>query len=380
MKIKDENLLLIFAITLMAVMGVASISPALPLIQEKFDISTTQTGLLVTFFTLPGIFLTPVLGVLADRYGRKLILVPSLLLFGLAGFACAIAPGFFWLLVFRLIQGIGGAALGSLNVTLIGDLYPERRHQIMGYNATVLSVATAIYPSIGGALAGIDWQWVFYLPLLAVPVSIIVLLRLNNPEPKNRQKLKDYFTDTWKLIKTRQVLALMILNIITFIILYGVMITYFPFFLKSKFGVTALVIGFVMSGFSFSTAITSFQLGNLNRRIGSRNLLMMASVLYTIVLLIVPFISSLLLMVIPVLLYGVAQGINFPNIQARLAGLAPIENRAAFLSLNGMILRLGQTLGPVIMGVFYGWFGVESVFWAGAVMSVLLLPIVWYNL
>ena len=361
-------------------MGVASISPALPLIQEKFDISTTQTGLLVTFFTLPGIFLTPVLGVLADRYGRKLILVPSLLLFGLAGFACAIAPGFFWLLVFRLIQGIGGAALGSLNVTLIGDLYPERRHQIMGYNATVLSVATAIYPSIGGALAGIDWQWVFYLPLLAVPVSIIVLLRLNNPEPKNRQKLKDYFTDTWKLIKTRQVLALMILNIITFIILYGVMITYFPFFLKSKFGVTALVIGFVMSGFSFSTAITSFQLGNLNRRIGSRNLLMMASVLYTIVLLIVPFISSLLLMVIPVLLYGVAQGINFPNIQARLAGLAPIENRAAFLSLNGMILRLGQTLGPVIMGVFYGWFGVESVFWAGAVMSVLLLPIVWYNL
>ena len=66
----------------MAVLGVASITPAFPKIERELNITEQDAGLLITVFTLPGVFLTPVLGVLADRFGRKQILIPSLLLFG----------------------------------------------------------------------------------------------------------------------------------------------------------------------------------------------------------------------------------------------------------------------------------------------------------
>lgn len=119
----DTNLQIIFGVTLIAVLGVSSITPAFPLIVKDLNISTQSVGLLITMFTLPGIFLTPVMGALADRFGRKKILIPSMMLFGVAGGACALAHDFSLLLALRFFQGVGAASLGSLNVTIIGDLY-----------------------------------------------------------------------------------------------------------------------------------------------------------------------------------------------------------------------------------------------------------------
>lgn len=84
----DVNLRIIFSITFMAVMGVSSITPILPAFRADLDLTNQQAGLLVVFFSLPGIIMTPFLGIVADRYGRKNVLVPALLLFALAGFTC----------------------------------------------------------------------------------------------------------------------------------------------------------------------------------------------------------------------------------------------------------------------------------------------------
>ena len=89
---KDHNLHVLWGVTLMAVLGVSSVTPAFPRIVQELGVSSGQVGLLITVFTLPGILLTPVLGVLSDRHGRKKILVPALLLFGVAG-ASAPWPG-----------------------------------------------------------------------------------------------------------------------------------------------------------------------------------------------------------------------------------------------------------------------------------------------
>ena len=155
---RDPNLLIVFGVTLTAVLAVSSIAPALPTIRDALGISDLQVGLLITAFTFPGMVLAPFLGVLADRYGRKRILVPSLFLFGIAGTACALAPDFNSLIRLRIFQGVGGAALGSINTTVIGDMYAGRqRAAAMGLNASVLNVGTAAYPLIGGALAALAW-------------------------------------------------------------------------------------------------------------------------------------------------------------------------------------------------------------------------------
>ena len=91
---RDRNIQIIFGVTLMAVMGVSSIAPVFPRLVQELGVTTGQIGLLITFFTLPGIFLAPVLGLLADRFGRKRVLGPSLFLFALAGAACAFTNDF----------------------------------------------------------------------------------------------------------------------------------------------------------------------------------------------------------------------------------------------------------------------------------------------
>ncbi len=174
---RETNLLIIFSITLMAVLGVASITLAFPMVAQELNIPTQDVGLLITIFTFPGVLLTPILGILADRWGRKTVLIPSLMLFGIAGGTCTFARDFNILLALSFFQGIGAASLASLNITLIGDLYSGReRATAMGYNASVLSVGTASYPALGGALAMLGWYYPFLLSLVAIPIGFIVLL------------------------------------------------------------------------------------------------------------------------------------------------------------------------------------------------------------
>src|SRR3989304_2681981 len=152
--LKDKNLIIIFVVTLFAVMGVASIAPAFPEVIDYFNISKKKVGYLISAFTLPGIFLAPLLGILADRLGRKVILVPSLFLFGIAGSLCVLTRKFEILIFLRFMQGVGAASLAPINVTLIGDIFSgNQRAEAMGYYASVLNIGTASFPFIGGALA-----------------------------------------------------------------------------------------------------------------------------------------------------------------------------------------------------------------------------------
>jgi MFS family permease len=97
----DTNLQIIFSVTLMAVLWVSSITPAFPKIAQALSISPRSIEWLIMVFTFPGIFLAPILGVLADRLGRKKTLVPALMLFGIAGGACAFTRDFDLLLILR---------------------------------------------------------------------------------------------------------------------------------------------------------------------------------------------------------------------------------------------------------------------------------------
>ncbi|MFC2011110.1 MFS transporter [Chloroflexota bacterium] len=369
---REKNLQIIFAVTLMAVLSVSSITPVFPDVMRQLDIKGTQVGLLVTFFTLPGIILSPVLGVLADRLGRKRILVPSLFLFGVAGTACAFTRDFHTLLALRVFQGIGAASLGSINVTIIGDIYSgQERTEAMGLNASVLSIGTAAYPAIGGALAILGWQYPFALPIVALPIGIIVLISLHNPEPRNRQSLKDYIGSTWAYLKNLKVIALFAAGVLTFIILYGAFLTYFPLLLADSFSASSLIIGGLMSAMSLITAVVSSQLGRISRWLSQGVIIKLAFVIYAIALFLIPLMPNLWLLLIPVVIYGVAHGAMVPSIQIAVSGMAPLEYRAAFMSINTTMLRLGQTIGPPLMALVYLHGQVQTTFVAASSLAVM---------
>lgn len=355
-------------------MGVSSIAPAFPSIGRSLDVSTNQIGLLITFFTLPGIIFTPIFGILADRFNRKVILVPSLFLFGIAGTACALADSFEQLLMFRVFQGIGSAALGVLNLTLIGDLYlGNERATVMGYNGSVLSIGTALYPAIGGALAIIGWSYPFYLSLLALPVGLFALFFLRQETEKNGLEIKFYLKEVKSALFSKKVMALFLCMFFTFIILYGGYITYFTILLDEKFAKSSFAIGAILSGSSLVTAITSAQLGRLTARFNEQTLIKAAAVLYTLIFAMIPFVDNLWFFAIPISLFGVAQGMNIPSIMNLLTGFAPKEFRAAFLSANWMVMRLGQAIGPYVLGLVYLYVSLEGTFYFAALTGILFI-------
>lgn len=356
--LRDRNLHIIFSITLMVVMGVASIAPALPAIVRDLGISKLDVAWLITAFSLPGMLLAPFVGVFADRFGRKRILVPAIFLFAIAGTACAFTRDFNILLIFRVFQGIGAAAMGSINVTLIGDLYSGRRRvEAMGLNASVLSLGAAGYPLIGGALAAIAWYYPFYLSLIAIPIGIIVLTKLNNPEPDSREDFKSYLVGAWGYLKNMKVAALFAAGVITFIIVFGAYLTYFAIYMDDAFNVSGFTIGVFMSVSALAAAVVASQMGRITRRISEGMLIKVSFAIFGLSLILIPLMPSLWLLLIPVLLLGIAQGINLPSILSMAAGLAPTEYRAAFMSINSSMIRLGQTVGPPIVGLLYVYGG-----------------------
>ncbi len=355
----------------MAILGVASIAPVLPEIRDAFGINDQMVALLVTFFTLPGVILTPVLGILSDRYGRKKILVPSIFLFGIAGGACAFAADFGIMLILRFFQGIGAASLGVLNVTIIGDLYSgEKRTMAMGYNASVQSVGTGSWPLIGGLLGDLRWSLPFLLPLIAIPIGIAVLFSLKNPEPKIEKSMKDYFNGIWRIIRNYRVIILFVAGIINFFVIYGVLITYFQFYLAGSFGVDIKIRGLILAVVSYVAALISSQIERFSKRYPKWWLIKAPYILFAVALVIIPFVTDIWLISIPILIFGFAMGILTPIIADILTGFAPNKQRAAVMSIYGMTLRLGQSLGPVVMSLFFILGGISFVFYAGAFFSI----------
>lgn len=386
----SANLLIIFGTTLIAVMGVASITPAFPSMGLALGVPPGMISLVVISFTLPGVILTPFLGVAADRFGRKRVLGPSLLLFGFAGFACAFSEPlglifsfspFIMLLILRIIQGIGAASLGSLNVTIIGDLYHRRqRTQVMGYNVSVQSAATAIYPTLGGFLALFAWFFPFFLPLLAIPIGLAVLFRLTVPSPEHILTLGKYFGQIASILKDKQIAGLFIVSTSMFIMLYGAIITYLPFLVIAAFSANSFIAGVVVSFISVTSAVTAFLVGYLVGRVRMKIILLSAFPFVALGLFLIPFTPVLLIILLPVGIFGIGMGLALPTTQNLLVNLAPIENRAAVMSLNGLVLRLGQTLGPLVMALVLASWALQGVYWVAALIGLALIPIVFVTI
>ncbi len=371
--LRDRNLQIIFSVTCMVVMGVTSIAPTFPDILNKLPgTSTANIGLLITFFTIPGVFLTPIIGVFADRYGRKRMLVPALFFFGVSGICCGLARDFHWLLFFRFLQGLGAAPLGALNLTIISDMYQGRtRTTALGLNAGALSLAVASYPVLGGGLAAINWHVPFFLPVLAFPVGFWVLFSLNTPEPKVESNLRSYLSSMATGLSDRRVLALFFATLCTFVLIYGPFLTYMPIRMGHGFGATPFQIGLLMSISAFVTGLIASQVGNLSRRFSEAVLFKGAFLIYGLACVCLSLMPSLWWFALPIFLFGMGQGMNVPCTQSLLSDLAPPELRGGFMSMNATVLRLGQTIGPPIMAGMFALGGINWVFFGGAAIALL---------
>ncbi|MCC5926527.1 MAG: MFS transporter [Bacteroidetes bacterium] len=371
--LKSPSLHIVFGVTLTGIMGVASVTPILPMISDQFGVTPDQASLLIIIFTLPGVFLTPIFGVLGDLYGRKRVLIPILLLFAVAGTACFFAPDFKTLLILRFLQGIGAASLGAMNVTIISDVFHGNdRTAALGYNSGVVSFGAAVYPAIGGALSIIGWRYPFLLPILAVPTALLVLFKLKLPPPRRNIHVPTYLKSVHRTLSSRKIRIMFLLSTSTFMLIYGPILTFMPFYLEHYFSSSALVIGLIIASMSLGNLISGVLLGYLSMFFKTLELLLISYLMVAASLLMIPMMPNEWLIMIPCILFGFAIGINNPNIQTLIANAVRPEQRGGVLSVNGMVLRAGQTLGPVMMSTLFVFAGYVGAYILSAVLSVLI--------
>lgn len=371
---QDKNLLIIFTVSLITFIVLTSVPPAFPKIIQVLKISPQKIGWLISLYSLPSLVLGPVLGLFADRFGRKKILVFSLILFGIAGTACAFARDFNLLLFFCFLQGIGGACLHSLSIALISDLYSGiRRTTAIGYNTSIINASAAIYSIIGGALAVRGWYYPFLLSLLALPVAVLLWFGLKNPEPIVDQPLKLNLSDVLHSLKNMQLAGLFLVSTAQFLLLYGAYRTDLPLFLAGSFKSSSWEIGLILASIPVASSLTASQVGKLARMFSETSLIRAAFVFYALALLAVPFVSNLWFVLIPTVLFGIGFGVCSPIILTLLATRAPKEYLATVISLNGTFCNLGRIIGPLLMGVVLGVGGISGVFYAGAAIAIVTL-------
>lgn len=372
---QDVNLFIAVSISLIEILGTMSINPVLPGIAREFEISLEQIGWVTTAFVAPMVVGGPICGLLADRFGRKLILVPSLFLFAIAGIACAFAPSFQILLAWRFLQGVGAASLEALPLALVCDLYTGKQlTAAMGFLASAVGLSLAVYPLLGGGLATMGWRNAFALPLVAFFAGIWLWRSLHLPQHHHHSDfdLPIYLRSVWSSLCRGQVIKILFIVVALFVLLFGAYFTYIPS-VAASLGASEIEIGILLASMAVFFAFTSSQLGGLVRSLSELTLLKIAFLLYTFALVIIPSINYIWMLLIPSALFGVAHGIVFPISQSLLGRLAPDQNRAGFMAVGAVAIPLGQTIGPVLGGLAFGIWEMRGVYYAGALFAIATL-------
>jgi MFS family permease len=376
---RNSNLQVLFGATLVSVLGVSGVAPAFPKIVRALAIDPQDAGWLITAYTVPGIVLTPMLGALADRVGRKRVLTVALVVFALAGTSCALARTFDVLLLLRVLQGMGAAPIIALNVALIGDLFDGRaRTAAVGYNSAALNVGTASYPAIGGVVAMLGWHWPFALPIIALPMAGLVAWKLDVPEgttATQNDRGKSSLQSLWAVLRQPAVVGLLLASVMNFVLLFGSYVTYVPELVDRQFTSQSAIIGLVVSSASISNGIAATQVARMARLVARRWLVAGAFALSAAALAVIPLMASVWGVVAAAIGFGAAQGTGVTATLALLTDWAPDAQRATVLSVNATAIRLGQTIGPAVMGGVLAAAGLNAVFFAGGVLAVLMVGV-----
>ena len=161
------------------------INVSLPTLVRELDsqFSVVQWVVLSYMLTITTTMLS--IGRLADTMGKKQIYSIGFIIFTLGSVLCGTAPSVYWLIGFRIVQGIGSAMILSLGAAILTEAFPpEERGKALGLIGTVVSIGIVAGPALGGVIIGaLSWRWIF---LVNLPVGVIgtLMVRRNIPDHK----------------------------------------------------------------------------------------------------------------------------------------------------------------------------------------------------
>lgn len=168
---------------------------ALPHMQGSLAASRDQITWVLTSYIIASAIMTAPVGWLASRFGKRRFIVVAVAGFTVTSALCGMAQNLDQIIVFRLLQGAFGAALGPLSQTIMMDTFPpEKRGQVMGIWGMGVMLGPILGPTLGGYLTdAFTWRWVFYINVPVGIVSVIGLLLCYKDPGRDRSLVFDWF-------------------------------------------------------------------------------------------------------------------------------------------------------------------------------------------
>lgn len=367
--------LLVYMASAIAVLGTAAMSPVLPAILTEFGLTETEVSLMMSLFTLPIVFFVPIVGLVADRVGRRPVLGFCLLLFGVSGTAIYFAPSFEVILGLRVLQGIGFSGIIPLAVVVIGDLFDGADEVgAQGMRVMFVNLGAAAFPVATGFLVERSWNTPFLLFAIAVPAGLIVLRWI--PEPKTDEELpRRYSRALLSAIRQRLVAASLLVGPLRFFLLYGIY-TFLPV-LVVRNDLTIGRAGVIIGAINVAKMVVASQ-SRWSLRFGTPQRTMVVGMLLATGLLgLFAVADTFLAFLLVAVSFGAADGLTAPLQKSVLTQNISMEIRAGMISVNAVLQNIAKTVAPISLGLVIGIIGIEYVFvvagGAGAVVAVVAI-------
>lgn len=363
--------------TFVGTFGLAAMSPVLPAIGSALAVSDARVGLVFTAFVAAHALTLPVVGYLADAYGRKVVIVGSLLGFGVAGVATAFAPTFEALLALRFIQGMAFPGVVSLSITVLGDLYPgETGTAAQGLRMSVNGLGATVAPLLAGALVAVAWNVPFLLFAMAFPAALVVARYLpetgdpnedaDGPTRPATERLRRYLGSIAAELRNVD-LSLLVVGAYVFFFARFALVTFVPLLAVRTLGASAFVAGVLVAILGVVRIVVPPAASAVVSRFSLSTTIVAAIGLTVVATFLIPAAPSLLALGLLVGVFAVGGSLFNPLLNATVAGLASDERRASVVVTMELAKSTAVATSPAVLGVVLALRGFDAVFLVPAV-------------
>lgn len=351
----------IATVPLVMVLGNSMLVPILPTMQSNMGISKFQSSLVISLFSVAAAIIIPFAGYLSDRFGRKAVMVPGLILYGgagiLAGFG-AVWHSYGVLIGARALQGIGAAGTAPIAMALVGDMYKgAQESRALGLTEASNGTGKVVSPILGSLLA----LWLWYIPFFAFPVFCLlsllaIMFLIKEPKSKEEPKpIKQYLQSIRQVFRKngRWLIASFFSGSLALFILFGVLFFLSDILEKPPHSIDGVWKGLVLAIPLFGMVTTAYITGSVIRKNGVliRWLMNIGLALMVVSLALTIWLNHILYVFIGLLtLSSIGTGLLLPCLNTMITGSVEKSERGMITSLYSSLRFFGVAFGPPLFG------------------------------
>lgn len=376
-----NRLFFLYLAVFINIIGFGMVFPLLPLYAKEFQASETLIGFIAASFAVGEFFFAPLWGRFSDRFGRKPVIMISLLGIGIAFASFAVANSLLWLFISRFLQGVfAGGAFTSASAYVADSTSKDQR--IRGLGRLGASVATGFIfgPAIGGIFSSFNHQLPFFAASAITIINLIFVqfqLKESLKEKEENIILKEGFLN-FKAMKNGLKGELGTLFILIFIWSFALSNNQvaIPLFGSEILLLSATVVGifFSLQGIA-SGAVQWFFLGPLSARFGEHKIIRLGLIVMTLSLFLIPFSSVSLMLALFMMTFSFGSGIVRPTLQT-IISKETREGQGTTMGIASAFDSSGRIIGPILGGWLFSKLGFHWPFTLSAFIILISLILV----